>query len=57
MKVIVKKGCKGFIFNRLVREGAELEIEESQFSSNWMVKVEEPKPQYKRKAKAKKQSD
>lgn len=58
MNVIVKKGCKGFIFNRLVNEGEKLEIKESQFSSNWMIKVETPKSAKKVKSyKAKKQSD
>jgi hypothetical protein len=58
MLVNVKKGCKGFIFNRLVNEGEELNIEESQFSSNWMVKQEIVKPARKAKSyKAKKQFD
>lgn len=63
MLVNVKKGCKGFIFNRLVREGEELEISEAQFSDIWMVKQEpvkqeSAKPARKAKSyKSKKQSD
>lgn len=45
MQVKVKSGKVGFIGGKLRNEGEVLKIEESQFSSNWMEKLEESKPE------------
>jgi hypothetical protein len=55
MKVRVKQGKKGFIYNSLRREGDEFELEDDQkFSKEWMEKVDKPKAKPGPKPKAEK---
>ena len=51
MRVKVKEGCTGFISGRLVSCGEVLKIEENQFSSKWMEKLEEVKVEAKAETK------